>query len=70
MMLYPSMSQLLEKVNSRYMLVNVTARRARTIAADAKDRGMVLDDKPVSSAIAEIADGRLTIETDANPWDA
>ena len=62
MMLYPSMAQLLEKVNSRYMLVNVAARRARNISDRAEQNGYVLDQKPVSSAIEEIAKGVLTIE--------
>jgi len=62
MMLYPSMTMLLEKVNSRYMLVNVAARRARNIADQAEQSGYILDKKPVSYAIAEIANGSLTIE--------
>jgi len=56
------MATLLEKVNSRYMLVNVTARRARIISDRAEQTGEILDKKPVSSAIQEIADGRLTIQ--------
>ncbi|MCL2588873.1 MAG: DNA-directed RNA polymerase subunit omega [Oscillospiraceae bacterium] len=62
MMLYPSMSQLLEKVNSRYMLVNVAARRARNISDNAEQTGYVLEKKPVSYAIEEIAKGELTID--------
>ena len=62
MMLYPSMNTLLEKVSSRYMLVNVTARRARNIAERAEETGDILDKKPVSHAIAEIAAGKLTVE--------
>ncbi|MCL2568928.1 MAG: DNA-directed RNA polymerase subunit omega [Oscillospiraceae bacterium] len=61
MMLYPSMSELLEKVNSRYMLVNVAARRARNISDRAEQNGYVLDKKPVSYAIEEIADGKLAV---------
>ena len=33
MMLYPPMSVLAEKAGSRYLLVNLVARRARNIAA-------------------------------------
>ena len=65
MMLYPSMAELLEKVNSRYMLVNVAARRARNISDRAEQNGYVLDKKPVSSAIEEIAKGELTIDIDS-----
>jgi len=61
-MLYPSMSDLLEKVNSRYMLVNVAAKRARSISDRAEETGMVLDQKPVSEAIEEIASGKLVVE--------
>lgn len=61
MMLYPSMADLLKKVNSRYLLVNAVARRAREIAAEAEETGEPLDKKPVSCAIAEIADGTVQI---------
>ena len=33
MMLYPPMSELAAKAGSRYLLVNLVARRARSIAA-------------------------------------
>ena len=56
-MLYPPMSELLKKVDSRYLLVNVVAHRARIIAAEAEKRGDALDKKPVSLAIEEIASG-------------
>lgn len=56
-MLYPPMSDLLKKIDSRYLLVNVVAHRARTIAAEADKRGDSLEKKPVSLAIDEIAAG-------------
>ena len=62
MMLYPAMKDLLNKVPSRYQLVNVVAHRARQIASEAEANGEVLDDKPVSIAIREIAEGQLTEE--------
>lgn len=55
MMLYPPMKNLLDKVPSRYELVNVVACRARQIAYEAEQNGTVLDDKPVSIAIREVA---------------
>lgn len=58
MMLYPPMSTLLEKVNSRYLLVNVIAKRSREIAEEAEERGEALEQKPVSMAIDEIAEGK------------
>ena len=60
MMLYPTMPELLSHVNSRYLLVNVIAKRAREISAEAEENGAPLDVKPVSIAINEIADGKIT----------
>ncbi len=62
MMLYPAMNDLLKQVPSRYMLVNVVAQRARQIASAAEESETVLDDKPVSMAIREVADGNVTIQ--------
>ena len=60
MLLYPAMGDLLKNVNSRYLLVNVVAKRAREIAGDAEENSIPLDEKPVSMAIWEVADGKLT----------
>ena len=62
MMLEPPMNKLLEQVPSRYMLVNVVAQRARQVATEAEDAGISLDDKPVTIAIREVADGKLDLE--------
>ena len=62
MMLKPAMNELLDQVPSRYMLVNVVAQRARQIASEAEDAGISLDDKPVSLAIHEVADGKLQLK--------
>ena len=59
MMLEPPMKKLLEQVPSRYMLVNVVAQRARQVASEAEDAGIPLDDKPVTIAIREVAEGKL-----------
>ena len=59
MMLYPAMSKLNSYIPSRYMLVNVVARRARQIAEEAEANGEHLDEKPVTLAIHEVADGKL-----------
>jgi DNA-directed RNA polymerase subunit omega len=59
MMLYPAMNELTSHVPNRYMLVNVVARRARQIAEDADETGEHLDEKPVTIAIHEVADGKL-----------
>ena len=59
MMLYPAMKDLLNKVPSRYELVNVVASRARQIASEAEMAGEPLTEKPVSIAIQEVAEGKL-----------
>ena len=59
MMLYPSMSKLNSRIPNRYMLVNVVALRARQIAEDAEDAGIQLEEKPVTLAIHEVADGTI-----------
>jgi len=64
MMLYPSLTNLLEHVNSRYLLVNVVAKRAREISAASERRGEPLDEKPVSLAIEEVAGGAISASVD------
>ena len=59
-MLYPPVADLLKNVDSRYLLVNVVARRARQIAAEAEVLQEELPEKPVTLAIREVADGKLT----------
>ena len=59
-MLYPPVADLLKKVDSRYLLVNVVAHRARQIAAEAEALQEELPEKPVTMAIQEVADGKLS----------
>ncbi len=59
-MLYPPVADLLKNVDSRYLLVNVVANRARQIAAEADARQEELTEKPVTLAIREVAEGALT----------
>ena len=59
-MLYPPVSQLLKNIESRYLLVNVIARRARQISIEAEANGESLTEKPVTLAINEAAAGELT----------
>ena len=61
MMLKPAMNELLDQIPSRYMLVNVVAQRARQVASEVEDAGIPLDDKPVTIAIREVADGKLEL---------
>ena len=59
-MLYPPVAELLKKVDSRYLLVNLVAHRARQIAAEAEAFQEDLPEKPVTMAIEEVADGELS----------
>ena len=59
-MLYPPVAELLTNVQSRYLLVNVVASRARQIAVEAAQLDEELMDKPVTIAIREVAEGKLT----------
>ena len=59
-MLYPPVADLLKDVESRYLLVNVVAQRARQIAEEAEEFGEELTEKPVTLAIREVAEGKLT----------
>ena len=63
MMLYPPVAELVEKVGSRYQLVNLVARRARALSVT-KEGEEPSDRKPVSEAIDEVYTGRLTIVRD------
>ena len=59
-MLYPPVADLLKNVDSRYLLVNVVAHRARQIAVEAAAFEEDLPEKPVTLAIQEVADGKLS----------
>ncbi len=59
-MLYPPVADLLKNVDSRYLLVNVVAQRARQIAVEAGTFKEELTEKPVTMAIKEVAAGELT----------
>ena len=59
-MLYPPVADLLKDVQSRYLLVNVVAHRARQIAVEAEAFQEELPEKPVTLAIREVADGKLS----------
>lgn len=60
-MFNPDLTNVLEKYDSRYSLVAATAKRAREIAAQAEEDGVILDDKPVSLALDEIIEGKIEI---------
>ena len=59
-MLYPPVADMLKYVDSRYLLVNVVAQRARKIADEAEAFQEELFEKPVTLAIREVAAGDLS----------
>lgn len=59
-MLYPPVADMLKYVDSRYLLVNVVANRARIISDEAEAQQEELTDKPVTLAIREVAEGKLS----------
>ena len=61
-MLYPPVADMLKNVESRYLLVNVVAQRARQIAAAAEAENVELPAKPVTLAIREVAEGKISAE--------
>lgn len=65
MMLEPSIDQLQEKINSKYILVTLAARRARDLAEDSK--ALVENPKSetyVGVALEEIAAEKLLVAQD------
>ncbi len=59
-MLYPPVADMLKNVGSRYLLVNVVAQRARNLAEEAEMLEEELPEKPVTMAVWEVAEGKLT----------
>ena len=59
MMVKPSVQELLEKVDNRYKLVTVTAKRARQIANGDICMTRVKEKSPVTLAANEIAEGKV-----------
>ena len=62
-MINPSVVELLEKVDNRYSLVTVTAKRARQIIDGAVPLVSISSLKPLTIAINEIFTGEVVYET-------
>ena len=61
-MIYPSLDVLVNKVDSKYTLVVLAAKRAREIM---NGEGALVDsksNKPVTVALEEVAQGRIVFE--------
>ena len=60
-MLRPSLSQLMNKNESCYSVVVGIAKRAREIADELYDQKKTLEEKPVHTAVDELAAGKYRI---------
>ena len=61
MMVKPSVTELLTKVNNRFELVVMTAKRARQLSKGDKPLTNKQEDSTVTLAADEIAEGQVTI---------
>ena len=64
MMLYPPVAELVDKIGSRYQLVNLVAKRAREIADELYENEQILEQKPVKTAVEEFAARKYCIVED------
>lgn len=60
MMIKPGISELSRCVDSRYTLVTMAAKRARMIGENSEEAKTPESLKPVSKAVREIAEGRVS----------
>lgn len=63
MMVKPTTAELLENTDSKFRLVIATAKRARQIAEGAEKLTNIEEESPVTIAANEIAEKKVTIET-------
>ena len=59
---HPPMKELLTKVDSRYTLAVLAAKRARQLQGGAEVKGKVASNKNVTRALAEVADDKISYE--------
>lgn len=65
-MRYPSIDDLLEKIDSKYKLAYASAKRAKIIEEKGYVATKVLCKKPVGQALEEILDDKVKIEFEKN----
>ena len=65
-MIYPSIDDILEKVDSRYSLVILSAKRARQLRENHAFREDVASFKEVTAALEDISNDRITFERTKN----
>lgn len=61
-MIKPSLDELMKKVDSKYTLVVVSAKRARTLTENQTDQEELKTANPVSIALKEIVDDNVSWE--------
>lgn len=61
-MINPSLDVLVEKVDSKYTLVVLVAKRAREIMDGQQPLAESKSNKPVTIALEEVAQGKITYE--------
>lgn len=59
MIVKPSVTELLKKVDNRYTLAVMSSKRARQIAAGDAPMTKVKEESPVTLAVNEIAEGKV-----------
>ena len=64
-MLRPAVNQIISKNESCYSLVIAVATRAREIADELYEKGETLEEKPVKTAVEELASGKCKIVSTA-----
>lgn len=57
-MLKPSMESIITRQESYYKFVVAVAKRAREIAEEIEEKGVIAEEKPVKFAVEEFAAGR------------
>ena len=65
-MIYPSIGDLMKKVDSRYSLVVATAKRAREIVNGSEALIECESKKPVTIAVNEIFEGKIEFENSSD----
>ena len=60
-MLRPAVNQIITKNESCYSLVIAVAKRAREISSELYENNEILEEKPVKTAVEDIASGRYKI---------
>ncbi|MDE5936889.1 MAG: DNA-directed RNA polymerase subunit omega [Ruminococcus sp.] len=60
-MLRPAVNQIISKNESCYSLVIAVAKRAREISDELTENKLTLEEKPVKTAVEELASGKCKI---------